>query len=131
VNSLELLPLSGWVLALAAFGLAGFVFARRLPLSPRERRELYADITGHFIALLLVLGFLGVVFIPIMGFVDIKDATVTAFVGVVLGYASGKAEAVVGRYFGRRESDGEHPPADKAGAEPCPKCGRPMGAAEQ
>ncbi len=63
-------------------------------------RELLEDIVAHVYALVLVCGFFTVVILSIMGTADLKDATVAAFVGTVLGYTISRVEHSMRRYFG-------------------------------
>lgn len=73
-------------------------------MNPDQRRAFVQDIVAHVIAGLVVLGFFGLSFIVFMGHVDLKDATVTTFLGVVLGYTVKLTESVLLRYF-RSERD--------------------------
>lgn len=87
-------------------------------MNPDQRRAFVQDIVAHVIAGLVVLGFFGLSFIVFMGFVDLKDATVTTFLGVVLGYTVKLTESVLLRYFrserdntvGKSESPAAAPP---------------------
>lgn len=64
-----------------------------------NRREIVEDIVAHGLAAVITLGFFTVILVTLLGFVDLKDATVTSLVGLVIGYVAGSLNAVLGRYF--------------------------------
>lgn len=68
-------------------------------MTPLERRELLEDVIAHVLAGIITLGFFSIVMVALLGFVDIKDPAVTAFVGTALGYAAGKLDPVMTRYY--------------------------------
>lgn len=71
-----------------------------MKLLPKERRELIKDVTAHIIAILIVCGFFYVLFIVLMGYVDITNPAVIAFVGTAIGYAAGNIAPVAKYYYG-------------------------------
>lgn len=64
-----------------------------------RKRQLIEDVTAHFIATVITLGFFTTVLVSLLGFVDLKDATTASFVGIVLGYVAGSLNPVLSRYF--------------------------------
>jgi len=68
-------------------------------LSPDEVRARNEDRTAHTIAYLLVIGFFAVVMCALLGAVDISNPTVAGFVGTALGYAVGKLDGPLRRYY--------------------------------
>lgn len=71
-----------------------------MKLLPKERRELIKDITGHLAALLMVIGFFFILYIVLMGYVDITNPAVIAFVGTAIGYAAGNIAPIAKYYYG-------------------------------
>jgi hypothetical protein len=66
----------------------------------RHRLVVWKAITAHLLAFILTLGFFGIVFLSLTGFVDIKDPSIAQFVGTVTGYAIAKLERPLAFYFG-------------------------------
>ena len=64
-----------------------------------ERRASREDWFAHGIAVLVVLGFFGVTFALLLGFVDLKEPTIATLAGTSLGYAVGKIDPILSRYF--------------------------------
>lgn len=71
-----------------------------------ERRQYIEDFTAHFIAVIFSIGFFAIILAALLGFVDINDPTVSAFVGTAIGYAAGKIDPVLSRYFGSMTTTG-------------------------
>lgn len=67
--------------------------------TPDQQRDLLEDIVAHSLGLILVSGFFVIILASLLGFVDITDPAITAFVGTALGYAAAKLDPVIGRYF--------------------------------
>jgi len=65
----------------------------------KERREAWEDFIAHLIAILLVLGFFGLSFVVILGYVDLTSPVVSALVGSVIGYSVAKLDPVLVRYY--------------------------------
>jgi len=68
-------------------------------LTPEERLARWKAITGHIIALILTLGFFGIVFLALLGKVNLTDPTTATFVGTVTGYAIGQLGRPLTYYF--------------------------------
>lgn len=64
-----------------------------------NKRVSVEDIVAHGIAGVITLGFFTVILITLLGFVDLKDATATSLVGLVIGYVAGSLNTVLSRYF--------------------------------
>lgn len=70
-----------------------------MTLTPKERRNLLTDLVKHVLAGGIVAGFFGVVLAALLGFVDIKDPAVTAFIGTALGYVASEMKKITDSYF--------------------------------
>lgn len=57
-------------------------------------------LVAHLMALLIVSGFIGIGYVAVLGFIDLKDPVVTGFVGTLIGAFGTKAEVVMVKYFG-------------------------------
>src|SRR5262245_36417306 len=55
----------------------------------RERLEMWINFTANGLAFAIIIGFFGIVAVALLGYADIRDATVAAFVGTTLGYVVG------------------------------------------
>ena len=67
-----------------------------------ERRARIEDYIAHAIALIMSSGFFLLAFAVLLGFVNISNAAVATMVGTILGYAIGKIDPVMTRYFHAR-----------------------------
>lgn len=81
-----------------------------------ERRALWEDLTAHMIAVILTSGFFMLAFAALLGFVDLSNAAAATFLGTVMGYAVGKVDPILARYFiaggnPRRSSSSEQQPS--------------------
>lgn len=83
-----------------------------MKLEPQQRLQLLKDIAGHIAALVIVVGFFAVLFAVLLGFVDINEPAVIAFVGTAIGYAAGNISPVALYYFG---SEPDKPKKDRDG----------------
>lgn len=90
-------------------------------MSHVERVELIESIFTHILATALVVGFMGLSYMTLLGFVDIKNPTISGFVGTLLGAVGAKIEPPIVRYFGQRRIEGEVKRAV------CEKCGQKPG----
>jgi hypothetical protein len=80
-----------------------------------ERRDRIEDVVAHILAVLVILGFFAVIFVLLLGFVDLKQPTIATLAGTALGYAVGKVDPVLTRYFisrsqTRRFHSSDNPP---------------------
>lgn len=64
-----------------------------------EKRALWEDFTAHIIALVLTSGFFMLAFAALLGFVDLSNSAAATFLGTVMGYAVGKIDPILTRYF--------------------------------
>lgn len=64
---------------------------------------------AHIIAVIITSGFFGIVYLTITGKVDIKDATTNGLVSLIIGYAAGSLNVVLGRYFKPKDGTGDTP----------------------
>lgn len=71
-----------------------------------EKRQYIEDFTAHLIGIIFSVGFFAIILIALLGFVDINDPTIAAFVGTAIGYAAGKLDPVLSRYFGSMTTTG-------------------------
>lgn len=71
-----------------------------MSLTPQERRDWAKDVVSHILGITITFGFFSIIFAALMGYVDIKDPAVTAFVGTALGYAAAKIDSVIAYYYG-------------------------------
>ena len=67
-----------------------------------ERRAWMEDIVAHIIALIMSSGFFMLAFAVLLGFVNINQAATATMVGTILGYAVGKVDPILTRYFHAR-----------------------------
>ena len=67
-----------------------------------ERRARNEDYIAHAIAVSVVVGFFALAFAALLGFVDLRQSTVATAFGTVMGYAVGKIDPVLTRYFTAR-----------------------------
>lgn len=74
-------------------------------LRPDERRELLDDVTAHSLAVILCVGFFSIIFVAMLGYVDLKDPAVTGFLGIALGSASTMLLVALRWYFKQPESE--------------------------
>lgn len=56
-------------------------------------------LTKHILAIAIATIFFIVILVPLLGFIDLKDASVVGFVGVIIGYAANPFNRVVDHYF--------------------------------
>lgn len=63
------------------------------------RKEFIEDVFAHIIATVITLGFFGTVMIALLGYVDLKDATISNITGIIMGYVAGSLNTVLSRYF--------------------------------
>lgn len=93
----------------------------------RERLEMWINFTANGLAFAIVIGFFTIVGISLLGFADIRDATVAAFVGTTLGYVVGSIAPISQFYYkavpmkiegwiGERQRDADLHAADKTAA---------------
>jgi hypothetical protein len=87
-----------------------------------ERRALWEDFTAHMIAVVLTSGFFMLAFAALLGFVDLSNSAAATFLGTVMGYAVGKIDPILSRYF----MAGGNPRA--ARPSPSPETSPPSGA---
>lgn len=69
------------------------------------RLQTWKAVTGHTLALILTSGFFGIVFLALVGYVNLTDPTTASFVGTVTGYAVAKLERPMAYYFGVARKD--------------------------
>ena len=67
-----------------------------------ERRARMEDNVAHMIALIQTSGFFLLAFAALLGFVNISNAATATFLGTVMGYAVGKVDPILTRYFSSR-----------------------------
>lgn len=67
-----------------------------------ERRAILEDWVAHIIAIIMSSGFFMLAFAVLLGFVNISNAATATMVGTILGYAVGKIDPVLNRYFQTR-----------------------------
>jgi len=67
-----------------------------------ERRAAREDLVAHMIAIIQTSGFFLLAFAALLGFVDLRNAAVATFLGTVMGYAVGKVDPILTRYFHAR-----------------------------
>src|SRR5262245_39253642 len=65
----------------------------------RERLEILINFTANGLAFTIVIGFFSIVGVALLGFADIRDATVAAFVGTTLGYVVGSIAPISQFYY--------------------------------
>lgn len=69
------------------------------PLTPEERRQRREDYAAHGLAYLILLIFGTVCVLAVLGIADTREAAVASVVFSVMGYAAGKLDPVMARYF--------------------------------
>jgi len=67
-----------------------------------ERRARNEDYVAHTIAIIQTSGFFLLAFAALLGFVNISNAATATFLGTVMGYAVGKVDPILTRYFHTR-----------------------------
>lgn len=67
-----------------------------------ERRASREDWVAHIIAIVQTSGFFLLAFAALLGFVNISNAATATFLGTVMGYAVGKVDPILNRYFHAR-----------------------------
>lgn len=67
-----------------------------------EKRARVEDCVAHVIAIIQTSGFFMLAFAVLLGFVNISNAATATMVGTILGYAVGKVDPVLNRYFQTR-----------------------------
>lgn len=73
-----------------------------------ERIDLIRELAAHTLAFMLVIGFLGLAYIAVLGYVDLNEPVAAGFLGTVLGAVGAKVEPPIVRYFSsRRIKDAE------------------------
>lgn len=69
--------------------------------SARNREAMVRDWMPRILASLVVMGFLGTVFMVLAGYVEgLKDPLMATTVGTLIGYVSSKADQIISYYFG-------------------------------
>lgn len=111
-----------WVVGLTilgVFGLFSFLAGRwagetraSSPLTPSERVVLLHELAKHGLAYSLVYGFLAILILPLLKFVDLTDQTTSNIVFLLIGHISTKVEPVTFRYFGSPAGTGSKPSDD-------------------
>jgi hypothetical protein len=64
-----------------------------------ESRARIEDWVAHIIAIIMTSGFFMLAFAVLLGFVNISNAATATMVGTILGYAVGKVDPILVRYF--------------------------------
>lgn len=64
-----------------------------------ERRAFWEDFFAHIIALIQTSGFFMLAFAALLGYVDLSNSAAATFLGTVMGYAVGKVDPILSRYF--------------------------------
>ena len=64
-----------------------------------ERRARNEDFIAHVLAIIVVAGFFVVALAGLLGFVDLTQPTVATAFGTIVGFAVGKTDPVLTRYF--------------------------------
>jgi hypothetical protein len=57
------------------------------------------DATRSAIALLVIVGFFGLVLVILLGLVDVREPTLAKLVGLLMGYVTAMLNPIVMRYF--------------------------------
>jgi ABC-type transporter Mla maintaining outer membrane lipid asymmetry permease subunit MlaE len=60
------------------------------------------DMVAHAIAIIQTSGFFLLAFAALLGFVDLGNAAAATFLGTVMGYAVGKMDPIMSRYYAAR-----------------------------
>lgn len=82
-------------------------------MTTTDKLEIIEALAGHLIALIVVTGFIGLGYITVLGLVDLSNATVSGFLGTLIGAVGTKVEAPLARYFGRMTQTQPAPTAQK------------------
>jgi len=82
-----------------------------------ERRARNEDWTARLIAVILTGGFFMLAFAALLGFVDLSNSAAATFLGTVMGYAVGKIDPIMIRYFQRRDVPPPQPPPPRPNTE--------------
>lgn len=92
-----------------------------------ERRAWLEDIVAHLIGIIQTSGFFMLAFAVLLGFVNISNAATATMVGTILGYAVGKVDPVLTRYFSARIRlvRPQQPPPANGASEPSPPAATP------
>ena|SRR5215469_1969621 len=64
-----------------------------------EKRAKVEDYVAHIIAIIQTGGFFMLAFAALLGFVDLSNSAAATFLGTVMGYAVGKIDPILTRYF--------------------------------
>jgi hypothetical protein len=64
-----------------------------------EKRAKLEDWVAHIIAVVMTSGFFLLAFAALLGFVKIESPATATFLGTVMGYAIGKLDPIMTRYF--------------------------------
>jgi len=73
--------------------------------SARRRESQVRDWMPRILAFVIVAGFMGTVFMVLLGYVEgMKDPLMATTVGTLIGFVSAKAEQVIAYYFGSSNS---------------------------
>lgn len=72
------------------------MFDRRITT---ERLSIWKAITGHVLALMLMFGLFGIIFLALIGKVNLTDPTTATFVGTVTGYIINQLARPLSYYF--------------------------------
>lgn len=75
-----------------------------------EKRARNEDFVAHTIAIIQTSGFFLLAFAALLGFVNISNAATATFLGTVMGYAVGKVDPILMRYFTSRSATTRRPP---------------------
>lgn len=67
----------------------------------------FRDITFNILAVLIILGFFGIVYEVVTGNVHNADPNMLVMIGSVIGYASAKADQVVSYFYGSSKSSAD------------------------
>lgn len=86
-----------------------------------ERRARTEDFVAHGIAVIIVLGFFVLAGMGLLGFVDLNHSTVAASFGSIIGYAVGKVDPVLTRYFTARAALLQHAAEVRPDQKPAPE----------
>lgn len=84
-------------------------------------KPIIEDIVAHAIATMITIGFFATILISLLGFVDLKDATVSSFTGMITGYVAGSLNIVLSRYFKKERLDETPSSRTDKSAQPKPK----------
>lgn len=85
-----------------------------------EKRAAREDLVAHMIAIIQTSGFFLLAFAALLGFVNISNAATATFLGTVMGYAVGKVDPILTRYFTARTGDKIESPTTVRPAEAAP-----------